>query len=534
MHLKAVVFDFDGTLTKQGSIDFNNIKKNIGCPDNIYLLSFIDNLPESDKKQALMKLDYFEYEAAKTSVEEEGAEEVIKFLNQNNTPIIIITRNSRRSVLRSIENFKSISIDNFYKLISRDDPFPVKPEPDSIEHVARELKISTDNILVIEDYIHDIKSGFNAGSKTIYKITNRANDHLVNSDYSIHSLKELIPIFRYYLPLGLGKLPNNMLEIFLKDINRDNEDIIIGPDVGEDTAAVKLGNKDVLVIKSDPITFTTDKMGIYAVNINLNDIATSGAKGKWITVTMLLPEGIYFDEIQKIMSDINTCCIESNLLICGGHTEITDSVIRPIISCTILGTIFEAQLINKKSIEINDSIIMTKFAGLEGTSIIANDFYDTLIDSGISADDLELCKNFIEDISITPEAEIVSKGYQITALHDVTEGGIATALSELSTAAGHGFEVDIDMIPVHPITKKICKYFSIDPLGLISSGSLIICCRNNRTSELMNDLRDNNIKATLIGKVNTKAAGTVSSSNNTDKQWPQFSSDEITKLINFS
>lgn len=199
MQIKAVVFDFDGTLTKQGSIDFNKIKDKIHCPEHIQILDFIESLDEKDKGKSREILDRIEYEAAELSQEEEYVSEVLTYLQQKKIPIVILTRNSKIAILRSLKNFRTTSVENFHRIISRDDPFPVKPDPTALLHIAEDLNITPEEILIVGDYIHDIETGINGGCKTVYKITNRENDHLVQSDFKINSLSELIPIFQRFL-----------------------------------------------------------------------------------------------------------------------------------------------------------------------------------------------------------------------------------------------------------------------------------------------------------------------------------------------
>ncbi len=200
MQIKAVVFDFDGTLTKQGSIDFKNIKKQIGCPVQMPILDYIENLSEIDKINARDILDRKEYEASEISQEEEYATEILEYLTLNKIPTFILTRNSKKSIERSFRNFKTIKRENFLRIITRDDPFPVKPDPTSLFEIAEELNILPGEILIVGDYIHDMQAGLNGGCITVYKITNRDNDHLVQSDFKINGLCELIPIFQKFLP----------------------------------------------------------------------------------------------------------------------------------------------------------------------------------------------------------------------------------------------------------------------------------------------------------------------------------------------
>ena len=231
----------------------------------------------------------------------------------------------------------------------------------------------------------------------------------------------------------------------------------------------------------------------------------------------------------KIMDNVIKICREAELTICGGHTEITDSVIRPVVSCTIAGTVEKEQLINKKNILPDDSIILTKRGALEGTSILANDFSDILSESGFTPEFLKKSQKFIDKISIVKEAEIAVETGSITALHDVTEGGVSTSIEELSSLCGYGFDIDMDKILFYDETLEICSYFNINPFGLIGSGSLIICCRKMITDKLLFNLNKAGIEAVKIGSVSNRKPGIKTMSN---EPWPIFDTDEITKVVN--
>lgn len=191
MQYKAVIFDFDGTLTKRCPIDFTAIRKRTGCPDGMYLLDYFNQLSPEKKKEATEYLEKEEFKAAEVSVEESYVSELFNFLKSRSIPASVISRNRKHCVLRALENFKVITPDDFFKIITRDDPFPVKPDPASIIFIAGQLGVRPEQILMIGDYIHDIEAGHNAGCTTVYKVTGRENDHLVQADFKLHSLSEL-------------------------------------------------------------------------------------------------------------------------------------------------------------------------------------------------------------------------------------------------------------------------------------------------------------------------------------------------------
>jgi len=531
-HIKAVMFDFDGTLTKPGSLDFTAMKKAIDCPAAIPVLEFIESIPDSDRKtEAMLKLKAFELEAAARSEPNTGAEEMVLYLRSMDLQTGIISRNCLQSIKVALNAFKKIGISDFDLLISRDDPVKPKPSPEGIMWAAKKLKISTNEMLVVGDYIFDVEAGRNAGAVTVFLDNNTSGSVAVESDYRIPMLGDLKKIIRRRIPLPAGKLPNDLLEEILHDFDFDDPAVLIRPGVGEDIAAINVKNDEVLTLKSDPITFASDALGRYAVIINANDIATSGAIPRWFLTTLLLHCGITGFEIGRIMQDLHKVCRERGISLCGGHTEITDSVTRPVVTGMMVGTVAKNRLIDKRNIKSGDRVLLTKAVAVEGTSIIAREFGEKLRHLGQTESEINGCRKFLQDISILKEAKIAGALDGVSAMHDVTEGGLATALEELSIAGRHKIRVDLNRIPIYPQTRKICSLLDIDPLGLIGSGSLLICCSKDDSEDLMSQIRKAGITVTAIGNVMGKGRGIEAVRDTRRAEWPRFEVDEITRLF---
>jgi hydrogenase maturation factor len=150
---------------------------------------------------------------------------------------------------------------------------------------------------------------------------------------------------------------------------------------------------------------------------------------------------------------------------------------------------------------------------------------------GISKNKIAHCRQFLDQISIITEAKIAAENPGTSAMHDVTEGGLAAALAELSIAGGHKIKVNMNQIPVYPETRKICDLLDIDPLGLIGSGSLLICCRNADSEELMQRIDAAGVEITCIGEVSDKGQEIQAYKGKKPVPWPSFEVDEITKLF---
>jgi HAD superfamily hydrolase (TIGR01509 family) len=532
-YIKAVLFDFDGTLTRPDSLDLSIIKRKIGCPPDSLLLEYIDSLPLPDQRQqALNALDEFELAAAARAKPNAGAEDIVQYLYQCDIKMGIITRNSKKSVLRALNNFEQIAVNDFNLIITRDDPVNPKPSGDSIRLASRRLNVSTAEVLMVGDYPMDTEAGNRAGALTVLLANpNRTDSMDSTSDYQIDNLNEIKNIIRMGLPLPGGKLPNDLLEKFLSQFGIIDPKVLIKPAVGEDTTAVDVREDEVLVLKSDPITFASDAIAKYAVLVNANDVATAGAVPRWFLTTLMFPVGTSAFIVKNVMEELSDICRSHHITLCGGHTEITDAVTRPVITGMMVGTVEKRRLIDKGNMRPGDQVLMTKAVAAEGTAIVAREFGDRLSSMGVSPTDIKTCRDFLEHISILPEATIALSVNGVSAMHDVTEGGLATALEELSFAGGHRIRVNMEKIPIYPETARICGLLKLDPLGLIGSGSLLICCRDYAGKKLVQNIKNAGIPVTIIGEVRDVGQGIEALHQHQPVPWPQFESDEITRLF---
>jgi hydrogenase expression/formation protein HypE len=528
---KAVLFDFDGTLTRPGTLNFSIIKEALGCPLKDPVLEFIHGIADPDKKHnAMAALDQFEMEAAKKAEPNHGAEEIVSYLKSKRLFLGIISRNSLGSILKALENFNHICPEYFDVIISRDDPIKPKPSGDGILSAASLLGVKPEEIMVVGDYIFDIEAGNRAGAITVFLDTKKVSE-LIKSDFIITQLAELKNIARMGIALTCGKLPNDLLEMFLDRFEFNDPALLTHPGIGEDTTAMDIIGDEVLVLKADPITFTTNAIGRYAVLINANDIATSGAIPRWMLATLLFPQNTTPSLIWYVIEEIEAMCLRYGIALCGGHTEITDAVTRPVVSGMMAGTVKKSALIEKKHMKPGDCVLLTKGIAVEGTAIIAREFHGRLKKLGLSEPLIENCKGFINHISILKEAQIAAKSGMTTAMHDVTEGGLASALTELSIAGGHKLFIDMAQIMIFPETIKLCNLLQIDPMGLIGSGSLIICCKPEAKKQLIAKINAAGIAVTCIGKVMDPGRGIDAIDNGQPEKWPFFEADELTRLF---
>ena len=530
--IDAVLFDFDGTLTRPGALDFSVIKRAIGCPDGTPVLEFMGAVEDDNRRQDMARqLDRFELDGATASRPNDGAEQLVASIKKAGLPVGILTRNNRASVLKALENFPELSMADIDVMITREDPVEIKPSGEGVLLAARKMEVDPAHVLVVGDFHFDMQAGRNAGALTAYLTNGRPVPADMRCRFVVETLSDLEPIIEEGTSLPAGKLPNPFLETLLARYQIEDPSVIVGPSVGEDTAAVDVEGEAVLVLKTDPITFATESIGQYAVSINANDMATAGAAARWMLATLLLPCGFSRAQVRRIFADLHDACTTGGITLCGGHTEVTDAVRRPVVVGVMAGTIARQDLIRKQQMAPGDRVLVTKGIAVEGTAIIAAEFKDLLLEKGMTETEIEACSRFQAKISILPEARIAWANGGVSALHDVTEGGIATALAELSQAGGRGICIRRDRLPVYPLTRRMGAILGIDPLGLIGSGSLLICCRPGDAPRLVSELERNDIAVTDIGEVTPDAAGIDAVENGSPVPWPRFDVDEITRLF---
>jgi len=273
--------------------------------------------------------------------------------------------------------------------------------------------------------------------------------------------------------MEIGKVPENILKrSIFKKLSVQRDEVLYGPGLGEDCCVLQFKAEDLVVLSTDPITGTVKEIGKLAMHITANDVAASGASLVGVLLTLLLPEGFEEKELQVIMTDINDICKKMHVQVLGGHTEVTAAVNQPIISVTGVGKATEASLTMTSALEPGDDLVMTKWAGIEGTAIIALEKEEELLKT-VKRSLVEEAKTYTDLISVVPDS-LVAIQAGVKAMHDVTEGGIYGALWEMASSAGVGFEVELDAIPLKRATIEICEYFAINPYELISSGSMLI------------------------------------------------------------
>ena len=311
--------------------------------------------------------------------------------------------------------------------------------------------------------------------------------------------------------MDVGKLPHDLLASLLERVQARDPRVLVGPGIGRDAAVIDTGGPLLLVAKSDPITFAGDLIGWYAVHVNANDIACTGARSEWLLATLLLPEDAKPELAESVFGQLVEACDALEIELVGGHTEISAGLDHPLVIGAMLGQVERDRLVRPDGGRPGDALLLTKGIAIEGTGLLAREAAGRLARLGVSQEDLQNAALYILDpgISVLKEAMAVCDTVRVHAMHDPTEGGLATALYEMAEANECGILVDEDAVEVLPLTRTLCRAASLDPLGLLASGALLVAVAEKDCERALEAIDSAGVPARRIGSLVREGQPTV-------------------------
>jgi hydrogenase expression/formation protein HypE len=327
-------------------------------------------------------------------------------------------------------------------------------------------------------------------------------------------------------PLPEGKLPAELLERLLTYTSRSPL-LALGAACGED-AAIAAG-APTLVLTADPITFTADRIGTYTVAVNANDVVAMGGRPMYLTTTILLPPGTTAGRLEEVFAEISQACARADLLWVGGHTEVTPAVTRIVVSGHAVGFLSGPPL-STGGAKPGDRIGITKWVGLEGTTLIARERPEDsrqILGKAGHAEVLEWLDR--PGISIVEEGRAL-EGVPLTSGHDPTEGGVAMGLHEVCRRSGAGALIHASALPIREETALLCRRFGLDPLGLLSSGVFLFTAPPAVAEQAREVLLGRGIPCALVGEILGRDEGVWLERDGTRERLAASPQDEIVKL----
>lgn len=331
--------------------------------------------------------------------------------------------------------------------------------------------------------------------------------------------------------LPLGKIPAEILkEVIFKNLGAKRKEVAVGPSVGLDGAVIDIEDNS-LVISMDPITGAIERIGWLAVNINANDVATFGVKPTLLLSCILLPEKADAKTVEVISAQMDKAAKKLGIAIVGGHCEVTPGLSNSIVVGCIIGVTGKGKYVTAGGAKSGDKLILTKSAGIEGTAILATD-RERQLKKILTSEMLESAKRFYERISVVEDALVAFKTGGVNAMHDPTEGGIYGGIHEIADASNLGVKIFEEEIRIEQETIKICNFFQIDPLQLISSGALLISAKPEYADKIVEELRRKRIPASIIGELTKNAEKrTIVRRNGQIQALPRPSADHLWRAL---
>lgn len=329
--------------------------------------------------------------------------------------------------------------------------------------------------------------------------------------------------------LKAGKLDSDLLKkLVFGKITYRNDDVEVRPGIGEDCAVIGFGENEC-IMSTDPITAAVNDIGRLAIHITCNDIASNGVQPLGIMLAVMLPEGTTEDDVAYIMGQAGETAAELSVEIIGGHTEITPAVKQPVIVSTAIGKAAAGSSQTGDDMVPGDYIMMSKSVGLEGSGIIACD-YGSELEDVMTDEEIRTAKSFLDRVSVVREG-VAAGSVGTHGMHDITEGGILGAVWEMCQISRSGAEIWKDKIPAEPETLKICDRFGINPLRLISSGSMVIIVPADKKDDMTAAMEAAGVPCSIIGIVKEESFGVKMSVDGVLEDIAPPYADEIYKVV---
>lgn len=304
--------------------------------------------------------------------------------------------------------------------------------------------------------------------------------------------------------MSLGKIdPGELQCSIFSHLGADDNSLELGPAIGGDCAVIRMDDC-FLAFSSDPITGTKDRIGKFAVDINANDVASFGANPRWLTLTYLVPSNFDTEDITEVASQVSREAKRLGISVVGGHTERVQQLSSTILTGAVIGV--ADRFLDPDKVQYGDRLILIGWAGQEGTAILADSYRDQLLQAGLPETTLQNAVSLTDKLSIVAEARRATPFARI--MHDPTEGGILGAVAEMSTLISKEILVEEENIPIRSETKRICETLNLEPLRLISSGSLLVIASEENVANIMDELSGYQA-ANVIGEVRKNASSPI-------------------------
>lgn len=320
----------------------------------------------------------------------------------------------------------------------------------------------------------------------------------------------------------LGKINHEGYQKLLSGrLGASRKEVKQGPDFGVDVSITSLPGGLALAATSDPLSLIPS-LGLQesawlSVHLMANDMATTGFAPQYGQFVLNLPDTLSNDDFSTYWGFIDRYCKEIGVAITGGHTGFVQGQNTTFAGGGTLITVApESQMILSTGAQERDVILVTKSSALTATAILGMIFPKT-VKNRLGAEIYQsACEQFYQTSSLS-EALIAAgendRYPEITAIHDVTEGGVLGAIYEMMVASGKGAIIENEFIPVGETASEISNLFDLDPRYCVGAGAMIISCKAEKSNELISRLAKAKISCRAVGVVKSQDFGIMLKEN---------------------
>lgn len=314
----------------------------------------------------------------------------------------------------------------------------------------------------------------------------------------------------------VGKFSADAMEkIVYQHLGAQNSKVIVGPGHGRDNAVIQVGDGQALILTADPLSVIPElgfKDSAYvSVHLLASDLATCGFPPQFLMVNLNLPPQMKNGEFKEYWAGIDTECKKLGISIVGGHTGRYVGSDYTVVGGGVMMTLVPKQeYLASTMSRPGDLLLMTKGTAIAATAILSRVFPET-IEKAFGASFLKKAQQYLNKFSVVEDAlTAASVGLRengVTAMHDVTEGGLLGALYELSEASQVGLEIELSEVIVPREAKRVCDLFDLSPYSTLSEGTLIATVKPEKAQKIQYALKAKGIRSAIIGRVTDRKNG---------------------------
>jgi len=305
-----------------------------------------------------------------------------------------------------------------------------------------------------------------------------------------------------------GKIDRAAFEqIVAPNLGADREDVALGPTHGVDFGVLDVGDR-ALVLATDPISVLPDlgfeRAGRFATDVVLADVAVSGVRPSHLAVSLGLPPSLSDEDLATLWRGVSDRAREVGASITTGHTARYEGIDFPWVgAATVLGVGDHEAVVRPDGARPGDSVVLGTGPGAESAGLFARLFPEAL---DLPAETVATAQERLDETAIVEDAIAAVDAGRVTAMHDVTEGGLTGALFEMADSAGVGFAVERERVPVGPGVEAVCGAAGVDPWHVSSCGSLLATVAPGHADAVVSALEARGTRAAVLGEV-VKGAG---------------------------